>query len=126
MTVRVLRTTEEPDVIVLYLTLCTLVVSIFGCAYLWTSLVVPSTAIEVISLFSIGCVGYLAQICMTKALAKGKVASVLCVQYISIVFSQLAGWFIFGEYVNYLGNLGMAVIVTSMCTFMWFEVKADS
>lgn len=124
MSVRVLRTTESMNVVVLYLMMCTFVYSIIGCAFTWTSLVLPATTAEVALLLMQGLFGYGNQICITNGLSKAKAASVMCMQYFSIVFSQLAGMWFFGEFISFWGNVGMVVIVASMCIYMWVEARS--
>jgi drug/metabolite transporter (DMT)-like permease len=124
MTVRVLRTTEKMNVVVLYLMICTFVYSIIGCAFTWKSLILPSTTFEIGLLVLQGLFGYGNQVCITKGLSKAKAASVMCMQYFSIVFSQLAGIWFFGEFISFWGNVGMMVIVGSMCVYLLVEAKS--
>jgi drug/metabolite transporter (DMT)-like permease len=123
MTVRVLRTTEKTNVVVLYLMICTFVYSVIGCAFTWKSLIVPATTAEVAMLIGQGLFGYGNQICITKALSKAKAASVMCMQFFSIVFSQLAGMLLFEEFTGFWGALGMFIIISSMCIYMWVEAR---
>jgi drug/metabolite transporter (DMT)-like permease len=123
MTVRVLRSTEKMNVIVLYLMMCTFVYSVLGCLATWRSLVMPSSWAEALLLLGQGLFGYGNQICITKGLHKAKAASVMCMQYFSIVFSQLAGTLLFREFTSVWGDVGMVVIVASMCIYMWVESR---
>lgn len=118
MTVRVLRSTETTHVMVLYLALCTFVYSLIGCFVVWESLVIPTTAAEVILLILQALCGYCSQVCVIKGLSKAKAASVMCMQYFSIVFSQIAGMLFFGEFTSFWGDVGMVIIVASMCANM--------
>jgi drug/metabolite transporter (DMT)-like permease len=126
MTVRLLRTTEKTNVMVFYLMLCTLLYSILGCALTWRRLVLPATWLEVSLLVGQGLFGYGNQICITKGLANAKAASVMCMQYFSIVISQLAGMLLFGEYTTLLGDAGMVIVVVSMLIYVWCESRTKA
>jgi drug/metabolite transporter (DMT)-like permease len=109
--------------VVLYLMICTFVYSVIGCAFTWKSLIVPTTTAEVALLIGQGLFGYENQICITNGLSKAKAASVMCMQYFSIVFSQLAGMLLFEEFTGFWGALGMFIIISSMCIYMWVEAR---
>jgi hypothetical protein len=64
------------------------------------------------------------QVCITKGLAHARAASVMCMQYFSIVISQLAGMLIFQEFTTWQGDVGMALVVSSMAIYMWWESKS--
>ena len=121
MTVRLLRTTEKTNVMVFYLMACTLAYSIIGCAFSWKHLVIPATLPECALLLAQGLAGYGNQVCITKGLANAKAASVMCMQYFSIVISQLAGMLIFSEFTTWQGDVGMGMVVASMAVYMWWE-----
>jgi drug/metabolite transporter (DMT)-like permease len=121
MTVRVLRSTEKTNVMVFYLMACTLVYSSLGCALTYNRLVAPRTTLEIALLIGQGLFGYGNQVCITKGLANARAASVMCMQYFSIISSQLAGMLIFGEFTTLPGDMGMLLIVLSMGAYVWWE-----
>ena len=58
MIVRLLSSTEDPNVMLLYLMACVLVYSACGCMLTWTSLIVPKTKGEVALLLGQAIFGY--------------------------------------------------------------------
>ena len=126
MTVRLLRTTEKTNVMVLYLMVCTLVYSTAGCALTRSQLVVPTATYDLALLVGQGLFGYGNQVCITKGLANARAASVMCMQYLSIVISQAAGMALFGEFTTWRGGVGMALVVLSMVFYMWWETARKS
>ena len=126
MVVRELRKTETTQVIILYLVMCTIVYSCIGCVLSWQHLVTPRSAQHVALLVGLGVFGYGNQLCTTKGLAKAKAASVMSMQYFSLVFSQLAGVFVFGEVTTPPQAAGMALIVASMLGYLWYEARTTN
>jgi len=125
MVVRELRKTETTQVIILYLVMCTIVYSCIGCVLSWQHLVTPRSAQHVALLIGLGACGYGNQLCTVKGLAKAKAASVTSMQYFSLVFSQLAGVFLFGEVTTPTQAAGMALIVASMLGYLWCEARSN-
>jgi uncharacterized membrane protein len=121
MTVRFLRTTEPTNVMVFYLMVCTLVFSVVACAITHKQLIVPTSRWDIGLLIGQGLFGYGNQVCITKGLANARAASVMCMQYLSIVISQLAGMLLFGEFTSWVGDAGMILIVLSMVVYMRIE-----
>ena len=123
MTVRLLSSTEQLNVMVFYLMACTLVYSSLGCLLTYDQLVTPSTVTHVALLLGQGLFGYGNQICITKGLANARAASVMCMQYFSIVISELAGMLVFGEFTSAWGLVGMGLVVTSMIAYVFWEAR---
>lgn len=123
MVVRELRKTESTQVIILYLVICTVGYSCLGCALSWRTLVAPRTWRDGALLLALGACGYGNQFCTTKGLAKARAASVMGMQYWSLVLSVAAGWALFGEVATVVQAGGMAVIVVSMLGFLWYEAR---
>jgi hypothetical protein len=65
--------------------------------------------------------GLRVQVCITKGLTYGRAASVMCMQYFSVVVSELAGMALFHEFTSPLGALGVALIIASMVAFVFWE-----
>jgi uncharacterized membrane protein len=61
------------------------------------------------------------QVCITKGLSYGRAATVMCMQYFSIVISEVAGVLLFREYPNFWGLSGMALVVSSMVAYVYAE-----
>jgi drug/metabolite transporter (DMT)-like permease len=125
MLVRLLRTTETNSVMILYLMMCTMLYSSIGCLLTWKDLMRPSTLFETALLVGQGLLGYGNQICITTGLRNGRAASVMNMQYLSIVVSQLLGMLVFHEFTGALALLGMLVVVASMVLFVWCESLAQ-
>ena len=126
MVIRELRKTEATQVIILYLVICTLGYSSLGCAFTWRHLVTPRSGRDCALLLALGLCGYGNQLCTTKGLEKAKAASVMSMQYCSIVLTQLAGVVLFAEYPSLPEGAGMVVIVVSMVGYLWYEARAGN
>eukprot|EP00892_Ulva_mutabilis_P006920 jgi/Ulvmu1/45/UM001_0048.1 len=124
MVVRELRRTEGAQVIILYLVLCTLAYSLLGCALTWRHLITPRSRRDIALLVALGACGYGNQLCTTLGLAKAKAASVMSMQYFSLIFSQIAGTLVFGEFTTPAQTAGMAIIVTCMLGYLWHEARS--
>ena len=61
------------------------------------------------------------QVCITKGLSHGRAASVMSMQYLAIVLSQVAGMALFGEYTSVAGIIGMCLVVGSMVVYVCWE-----
>lgn len=123
MTVRLLRTTEKTNVMVFYLMMCTLLYSVIGCVADRSRLVLPRSWPEAALLLGQGLAGYGNQVCITMGLRNAKAASVMCMQYFSIVISQLAGMLLFNEFTTWVGDAGMGLVVLSMAVYLWWEAR---
>ena len=122
--VRELRKTETTQVIILYLVMSTLVYSCIGCALSWQHLIAPRSVQHIALLVGLGVFGYGNQLCTTKGLAKANATSVMSMTYFSLVFSQIAGVFLFGEVTTPVQAAGMALIVASMLGYLWYEARS--
>ena len=123
MVVRELRKTETTQVIILYLVLCTLVYSCIGCLLSWRQLIMPTWQ-DAALLLGLGLCGYGNQVCTTKGLQRAKAASVMSMQYFSLVFTQIAGVVVFGEVPTAVQAAGMGMIVLCMLGYLWYEARA--
>jgi drug/metabolite transporter (DMT)-like permease len=123
MTVRILSSSEKLNVMVFYLVACTLVYSTLGCALTYDHLVTPSSAGELALLIGQGLFGYGNQVCITNGLTHGRAVSVMCMQYLSIVTSELIGMLLFEEYTTGWGLVGMFLVVGTMVVYVLWESK---
>ncbi len=64
-------------------------------------------------LLPVGVLAALGQLCMTKAYSRGSTMVVANLQYSGIVFGALFGLLLFGDHINLMGWLGMALIMAS-------------
>ena len=123
MVVRELRKTDTVQVMIFYLVMCTLTYSFIGCVFSWRHLVTPNSWKHAALLIGVGACGYGNQFCTLTGLSKAKAASVMSMQYFALVFSQLAGVFLFGELTTPPQAVGMIIIVASMLSYLWYEAK---
>jgi drug/metabolite transporter (DMT)-like permease len=63
------------------------------------------------------------QVCFTKGLTYGRAASVMCMQYFSVVVSEILGAALFHEVTSGLAALGMCIVVASMVAFVTWEAR---
>jgi hypothetical protein len=63
------------------------------------------------------------QVCITKGLSYGRAAPVTCMQYLSIVVSEVVGMALFHEFTSGLGVLGTCLITASMACCVTWEVR---
>ena len=68
---------------------------------------------SVLWLLPVGVLAALGQLCMTKAYSRGSTMVVANLQYSGIVFGALFGLLLFGDQINLMGWLGMALIMAS-------------
>ncbi|KAK9829224.1 hypothetical protein WJX72_004585 [[Myrmecia] bisecta] len=130
MAVRELRSTETPNVSVIYLSGTSTIAAVLGCTlprllgWEWHSVFrLPVGPLEWALMIGLGLTGYGTQICMTYALQYAKAAPAIAMSYLSIVWGLLYGFFIFHEVPTVLSLVGAALICS--CTFMLgiFEKK---
>lgn len=94
-------------------------VSAFGLAYSLACILAagdgfsPVTADNVLYIAGIGLTAGFGQLCLTFAYGKGNMLLSSCLQYSSIVFSQIFGFVIFGETIDAMGAAGIALIAAS-------------
>ncbi|KAK9837654.1 hypothetical protein WJX74_002242 [Apatococcus lobatus] len=118
MCVRELRFTDTPNVSVFYLGLCSSIGAVVGCTApkLWgvaNTFRMPNAPVEWWLILGTGTSGYGTQICMTFALKYVKAAPALAMSYLSVVWSILYGYYIFGD-VPTIWSLVGAVLICSM------------
>eukprot|EP00892_Ulva_mutabilis_P007920 jgi/Ulvmu1/54/UM001_0057.1 len=120
---RELRRTETAQVVVLYFVCCAIALSCIGCALTWEHLVMLCGLGDLALLTALGVCGYCNQLLMTLGLARANAASVMSMQYFSLVFSQIAGVVVFHEYTTQVQVTGMGITVLSMLGYLWCEAR---
>ena len=110
VTVRELRKTDDPLVVVFYFPLIALPLSIPTAA---PSLVLPH-GWQWLLLLAIGLTTQIGQVFMTKSLHVERAARAATVSYVQIIFAFLWGWWLFGEQPAPLSIVGTALILTGM------------
>lgn len=81
----------------------------------------PHDAVTWLILIGIGCSGGIAQLCMTGALRWGPVSLVLPMDYSTIIWATLLGWFVWNEWPLTTTWIGAAFIVASGLYIAWRE-----
>jgi len=108
--IRKIGKSEHPVVVVNYfLTVCMVVggvVSLFN----W----VQPVGIEWILLLSMGLIGYVAQLFMTKAMQRAETSLIVPFKYAEVIFTILFAWVIFGENQSWMSLVGILVIVLAL------------
>ncbi|MFT3779846.1 MAG: DMT family transporter [Ottowia sp.] len=73
----------------------------------------PLHSVHALWLLPIGVLAALGQLCMTRAYTRGATMIVANLQYSGIVFAALFGLLLFGERIEPIGWLGIAIIIAS-------------
>lgn len=109
-TIRMIGDRENHLVIVNYFMVTSTIVGAIGCLFNW----IPPIGIEWLYLCSLGALGFLAQIWMTKSLQAAETNLITPVKYSEAIFTVLAGWLVFGEGQNILALVGILVVICSL------------
>ncbi len=108
--IRKIGNSEHPVVVVNYfLTVCTIISGII-CLFYWQQPI----GIEWIMLLSMGLLGYIAQVLMTKAMQAAETNLIVPFKYAEVVFTILFAWIIFGEQQSWVALLGILIIVVAL------------
>lgn len=121
VTIRSLRETEHPVVIVFFFSLIAAPASV---PFAWSDLIMPR-GIEWLILVAIGAVTYLAQLLLTRGLHLEKAGRATAVTYLQIVFAF--GWdmLIFAQYPTPSSLVGAGMIVGSALTIAWIRARRE-
>lgn len=109
-TVRKLRESEHPLVVVFYFPL----VSIPACIPILAPVAVWPTPLEWLLLLGIGVLTQIAQIFLTSGLHKEPAGRATSVSYIQILFAAMWGFLFFGEIPDLLTILGVSLVVSGI------------
>lgn len=110
VTVRTLRKTDAPEVVIFYFPLVAVPLSI---PPLLRDLTLP-TAFEWLLLLAIGITTQLAQMFMTRGLGTERAGRATAVSYSQVVFAYAWGMILFGEFPTLMGILGTLLIAGSI------------
>ncbi|MEQ9424591.1 MAG: DMT family transporter [Cyclobacteriaceae bacterium] len=117
--IRKIKTSEHPLVIIFYFPLITLPIAGTYSAFNW----VQPSGWDWLFLLLVGLFTQFAQFFMTKALQTEELSKVSIIQYLGIVFALGFG-FAFGETFNLLTYLGMALVILGVAFNVIFKEKA--
>lgn len=129
-TIRQLKLTEHPLVIVFYFPL----VSMPICLFLMTGIdwVMPAGTDWFVLIF-IGVSAQVAQYFMTRSYQSDELSKVASLKYVGIVYALLFGYFLFGETYSLAAHIGMMVVLVGVILNIWYkhrvslrEVRVDS
>lgn len=110
LSVRELRHTDHPNVIILWLGTISTTGATAACVLVPGQWVTPKTFPQIALLAATGLTAYLFQFTMTLGLRRMKAAPSAAISYLSVVWGALAGIFIFHEYPTPLSVFGAIVI----------------
>ena len=111
MTVRSLGRMGEPEWRTVLLFSCSVVLSgLVGVAILGVS---SYTLHSTLYLIGIGLAGMGGQLCMTRAFSRGSATLTATLQYTTILFSTVFGYWVWGETIHLSGIIGMVLVIVS-------------
>ncbi|MFO0612951.1 MAG: DMT family transporter [Polyangiaceae bacterium] len=119
-TIRRLRKTDDPDVIVLYLPLVAVPLSIAPVAREAT---MPAP-LDWVLLLGIGVTTQIAQVFMTKGLVSEPAGRATAMSYLQVAFAYAWGLLFFGERPNALGAVGAVVVALATIGLSLFKSRA--
>jgi drug/metabolite transporter (DMT)-like permease len=120
--IRKLRTSDHPLVIIFYFPLVTIPIS--G-VYLLTNWLTP-TFFELMILIGIGVVTQFAQFFMTKAYQSDALSKIAPIQYIGIVFALAIGYLLFDETYDLSSGLGIIIIILAVVLNVWYKISLEN
>lgn len=115
VTVRALRRTEPPLVIVFYFPLVTTPLLIVPVVHGW----VAPTPVEWVALLGVGVTTQLAQVALTQGLQRESAGRAVAVNYLQVALALLWGLVFFGELPSLGAALGMVLIVAGVLFAAW-------
>ena len=108
--VRTLRGREHPLVIVLYFQVIGVIAGLLFTIFDWRT----PRGFDWLLLFLVGFFSQFGQVFLTNAFQKERAASVAIVNYTSLIYALLFGWFVFGEVQTLQSLSGMLLVVGSV------------
>jgi drug/metabolite transporter (DMT)-like permease len=112
-----LAKTERPQTIVFYFALVTAPICAIGLPFVSQGL----SQQQMLLLLAIGVIGTIGQLLLTASLRYGKVASVIVMDYSSLFWATLYGWFIFDALPGSWTWIGAPLIVFAGILITWRE-----
>lgn len=108
--VRKLKDSDHPLVIVFYFPLVAFPFAIIACLFNWKTPI----GIEWLWLILTGVFTQIAQVNLTYALQHEKLAAISGLNYIGILYALLYGYFLFGEAYNWIAMVGIFLVLTGV------------
>jgi len=110
---------DHPVVIVNYFMWISFIVGIVLSFFNWTTPV----GIEWFLLLSLGIFGYFGQLFMTKAFQSQATNKIVSLKYMEVVFTMVAGIFLFSDRYPFLSLLGTLLVITGLILNIWYRKK---
>lgn len=111
---------DHPVVIVNYFMWISTILGGVLSIFQWTK---TPTGIEWGFLLSLGVFGYFGQLFMTKAFQSQATNKVVSLKYMEVIFTMIAGVFIFGDNYPILSILGTVMVITGLVLNMFYKSK---
>lgn len=108
--VRKLRDTDHPLVVVFYFPLVAFPFALVGCFFKW----VTPIGWDWLWLILTGVFTQIAQVNLTHALQNEKLAAISGLNYLGIIYALLLGYFFFGETYNWVVMIGIFLVLTGV------------
>lgn len=121
-TIRMLKSSEHPLVIVFYFPLVALPIT----GLLMLSNFVWPTGWDWITLLVIGVLTQFAQYFMTRAYQSDELSKVASVKYVGVIYALLFGYLIFGEVFTMQVHLGIVLVLIGVLLNVWYKRGAIS
>lgn len=116
-TIRLMRNSDNPLVVVMYFPLVSLPVAAVLCIYEWKT----PQGMEWMVLLMTGICAQLGQIFMTKSLHQEKANIVGSLNYLGIVFGLFFSYFLFKETYGYLTLMGIVLVIAGVFANLFFR-----
>ncbi len=117
--IRKIGHSEHPVVIIFYfMTMASMVGGLFS-VFNW----ITPQGLEWPLLFSMGIVGFFAQLLMTKALQIEAANRVVPLKYTEVIFTLIAGWMLFGEVQSWISLLAIVMIIAALLANVMIREK---
>ena len=120
--IRLLRTTENPLVVVFYFPLVATPIMAFLSFFNW----VKPQGIDWFYLLLLGIITQVAQIYMTKGIQSDRAGNIMTYKYIGVLFAFGYGYLFFGETYSLLSLLGILLLLSGVLLNTFFKYKPIS
>ncbi len=108
---------DHPVVIVNYFMWISVVVGGVLSIFSW----ITPIGVEWITLLSLGVFGYFGQLFMTKAFQSQATNKVVSLKYIEVIFTMIAGIFLFSDQYPILSLVGTLLVITGLILNIWYR-----
>ena len=117
--IRLLRTTENPLVVVFYFPLVATPIMAILAYFNW----VQPVGTDWIYLLLLGIITQVAQIYMTKGIQSDKAGNIMTYKYVGVLFAFVYGYLFFGETYSLLSILGILLLLSGVLLNVVFKYK---